>query len=93
MCTGNSFVDVVWYCCHEVHPRVYGELKVATANKTISQGSSPCVRGTLIHLALIPDDDRFIPVCTGNSRYLLHKYLTIQVHPRVYGELGLVYQI
>ena len=70
-----------------VHPRVCGELDSPCSIKTDRCGSSPRVRGTG---TLRTDDfvvERFIPACAGNWRTILAVNPSVQVHPRVCGEL------
>ncbi len=72
-----------------VHPRVHGELTVATKPYPEAHGSSPRTRGTLPLARLPLDLMRFIPAYTGNSPSRSQLRIPLPVHPRVHGELAM----
>ena len=70
-CAGNSASAAGSRPTASVHPRVCGELILLTKRITMSSGSSPRVRGTLLGAVLAPAGRRFIPACAGNSQGLI----------------------
>ncbi len=70
---------------------MYGELSPGGDLTSAGGGSSPCVRGTLLAISSSVSMTRFIPVCTGNSPISPADMSFHQVHPRVYGELEVIY--
>ena len=71
-----------------VHPRVCGELRLATGGGTLKAGSSPRVRGTPERPRHRGLQHRFIPACAGNSWPGRSSPPPPAVHPRVCGELA-----
>ena len=70
-----------------VHPRLRGELSLASDGSPIGGGSSPLTRGTRRNITSQFPTSRFIPAYAGNSyiyRVLSKSFL---VHPRLRGEL------
>ena len=85
-CAGNT--STMW-CARwstTVHPRVCGEHDAATADERLHRGSSPRVRGTLIHQQRADAGHRFIPACAGNTAPAGAATTVSSVHPRVCGE-------
>ena len=85
-CAGNSIIFLLWLMTRTVHPRVCGEQSWSTARVLLTDGSSPCVRGTVPGRIAPLNLGRFIPACAGNSSQALGLLLQISVHPRVCGE-------
>ena len=85
--TGNSSLYVEWWIAASVHPHTHGELHSLHPVKDILCGSSPYTRGTPRFFRLTVADERFIPIHTGNSSYLLRITLPHPVHPHTHGEL------
>ena len=50
-----------------VYPRAYGECSGGSPFTVVSVGLSPCLRGMLISITVVPSTPRFIPVLTGNA--------------------------
>ena len=73
--------------CRTDHPRVCGELVAALACMSMSAGSSPRVRGTLLIARADELRQRIIPACAGNSHDRGHGERRLADHPRVCGEL------
>src|SRR5436309_2860624 len=76
-----------------VHPRAYGELSQEPGRSTRTCGSSPRVRGTRTIALEFRVQRRFIPARTGNSMELMSSADSISVHPRAYGELGVLVRV
>ena len=89
-CAGNSTVKASKVSIVAVHPRLRGELYIPVRILRRFFGSSPLARGTLIRLAILPDDPRFIPACAGNSENPKVVISWSSVHPRLRGELLLI---
>ena len=85
-CAGN--VNSRWASLDgsPVHPRVCGERVPVRASVRSMAGSSPRVRGTLLHLAKRRETVRFIPACAGNVKCPMTLPIEETVHPRVCGE-------
>ena len=66
-CAGNSPFAVAGRRPRAVHPRVCGELIIASSTANASAGSSPRVRGTRKLPVRAQQVRRFIPACAGNS--------------------------
>ena len=83
---GNS----KWHChrhpCSAVHPRACGEQAFMLPSKSISNGSSPRVRGTGVERVERQSLQRFIPARAGNSCYGRPEQRSVTVHPRACGE-------
>ena len=56
----------------------------------IKHGSSPRVRGILRYVGNDKPLRRFIPACTGNTNHWPRCKQSLAVHPRVYGEYGIL---
>ena len=69
-----------------VHPRAYGEHVFLVAAAGNTDGSSPCLRGTLYYRPCYSPHGRFIPVLTGNTSAVGIWRRAFPVHPRAYGE-------
>ena len=86
-CAGNSTLRVMHSYQCSVHPRVCGELASELEAMSVSDGSSPRVRGTRRLSAGLSALARFIPACAGNSYICTVASQLTPVHPRVCGEL------
>ena len=71
-----------------VYPRAYGEQIWASMLHSLRFGLSPCLRGTVLYCVKPTDNQRFIPVLTGNSLTMCVPILIGAVYPRAYGEQG-----
>ena len=69
-----------------VHPRVCGERQAYPVRQYTVFGSSPRMRGTLLHALDSKPLIRFIPAYAGNARLFARLALRMPVHPRVCGE-------
>ena len=85
-CAGNTSLRTRSRTPQTVHPRVCGEHYPAQRKQAPTTGSSPRVRGTLLHLDLAILNSRFIPACAGNTRIKEGGFRGTPVHPRVCGE-------
>ena len=65
-CAGNVSMWQMSTMSLPVHPRVCGERPVRDTTPTLSDGSSPRVRGTLAGKIRWKTQRRFIPACAGN---------------------------
>ena len=72
-------------CAVPVHPRLRGEL--ATDTVSVTGGSSPLTRGTLLEWERVDPFNRFIPAYAGNSVERTIHDCQDTVHPRLRGEL------
>ncbi len=86
MHTGNTRDREYLLSAGTVHPRAYGEHLFLLSDFKLNGGSSPCIRGTLIVIAIGLLILRFIPVHTGNTMSDNKKGQIDAVHPRAYGE-------
>ena len=66
-CAGNTSGTTGAASAVSVHPRVCGEHSERTSSRTVSDGSSPRVRGTLCARMVAGIVPRFIPACAGNT--------------------------
>ena len=68
------------------HPRVYGENERGLFAVALLAGSPPRIRGK--HVAIVQPQflERITPAYTGKTEVLIILCLSIQDHPRVYGE-------
>ena len=85
-CAGNTKSLRCTVPAKRDHPRVCGEHSSHSATDYSHQGSSPRVRGTLVHHAQSLPRTGIIPACAGNT---LHEILRRELawdHPRVCGE-------
>ena len=85
-CAGNRSLTACMAVLTAVHPRVCGEQAVWTTAHTVSAGSSPRVRGTVITTGEDFGLVRFIPACAGNRIITCTVSSGPTVHPRVCGE-------
>ena len=69
-----------------VYPRVLGERSSKTLQKSLSNGLSPCARGTPSKSFALAFLRRFIPVCSGNAYVSKIGDVRPSVYPRVLGE-------
>ena len=70
------------------HPRVCGENSFPAARGRYRGGSSPRVRGKLLHTPNRNPQKRLIPACAGKTKPLKHPTRPTKAHPRVCGENG-----
>ena len=68
------------------HPRVCGEHRVLSLNRSVNRGSSPRMRGTPVHPACRLGRPGIIPAYAGNTRPALARRSIARDHPRVCGE-------
>ena len=73
-------------CRMPVHPRVCGERSSTRTYDSITDGSSPRVRGTRNSGSACDICHRFIPACAGNADLAQVANGMRSVHPRVCGE-------
>ena len=85
--TGNSHCFNSVSKTLTVHPCAYRELKTLYRIRALKNGSSLCIQGTLQNGFVHPISIRFIPVHTGNSRFLCSMSIVDTVHPCAYREL------
>ena len=69
-----------------VHPRACGEQTVKAVRSCAAIGSSPRMRGTVVHHQEYLHYIRFIPAHAGNSKSPFSLASRIPVHPRACGE-------
>ncbi len=84
--TGNTTIDKYSPNKSAVHPRAYGEHDQEAVDTEVSNGSSPCIRGTRHYVCRDKQNHRFIPVHTGNTTLRVSRQAKSPVHPRAYGE-------
>ncbi len=85
-CTGTTSLC---YRCHvlfPVHPRMHGDHRSRTTARTAATGSSPHARGPLKQYSSPFYRTRFIPACTGTTRFSNVSPGTGTVHPRMHGD-------
>ena len=70
----------------QIYPCVYREHLHILRSPATSPGLSLCVQGTLVGLIWQLVKKRFIPVCTGNTRAIIHNGKNWTVYPCVYRE-------
>ena len=73
-------------CCLSEHPRVCGENPKPHGNVTLVGGTSPRMRGKLVHDVLFVQLRRNIPAYAGKTREVFSLADDFQEHPRVCGE-------
>ena len=83
---GNTCVLAALDRRSAVHPRVCGEHVSHPFRHPPDRGSSPRMRGTLIHAVAHPLEQRFIPAYAGNTQAGGKADRIVAVHPRVCGE-------
>ena len=66
-CMGNSAAHMPPWRNGAVHPHMRGELRGSWGTSSTGCGSSPHAWGTLSFSCAVPDSNRFIPTCVGNS--------------------------
>ena len=74
-----------------VHPRLRGELKKLRLRAAATNGSSPLTRGTRRDEYPVLGHLRFIPAYAGNSLLGFYRRSGRTVHPRLRGELCLIF--
>ncbi len=87
--TGNTSCEISISTLSSVHPRAYGEHSFKIPVLVMIDGSSPCIRGTLVFSHDGYVFLRFIPVHTGNTLRMSFFPCHTPVHPRAYGEHAL----
>ena len=85
-CAGNACRCPAASRSPAVHPRVCGERCRTSFQSHLPGGSSPRVRGTLLHRCEALTATRFIPACAGNAHPVPRWKSPVSVHPRVCGE-------
>ena len=83
---GNTEVPGATPATPSVHPRVCGEHVGLKRYRRIRIGSSPRLRGTLLHGRRVFGGVRFIPASAGNTGAQSSPGNAPAVHPRVCGE-------
>ena len=86
MYTGNTDCYVIPVDRLAVYPCVYREHLVIKLIFVLSNGLSLCIQGTRINLPLKKQNDRFIPVYTGNTGMKNELFGQATVYPCVYRE-------
>ena len=92
-CAGNTRLVSPDLTPVAVHPRVCGEHKDVWKEEHTVAGSSPRVRGTHGSRAHVAHLVRFIPACAGNTQQSRSELRQFEVHPRVCGEHGSLFQV
>ena len=69
-----------------VYPCVYREHYIKLLMVAPTGGLSLCIQGTRLADAYFYNDDRFIPVYTGNTTAFCTSFSTVSVYPCVYRE-------
>ena len=87
---GNGQLEELKHIMGSVHPRGCGERKPAEFDECINYGSSPRVRGTVVHLMFGNIIKRFIPAGAGNGGRICRRGRAWSVHPRGCGERSVV---
>ena len=72
--------------CARAHPRVCGEHSPSMPTPTCGRGSSPRLRGALLHRQPLRLPHRLIPASAGSTRRDRRTCHIMQAHPRVCGE-------
>ena len=83
---GNAICCICAADILSVHPRVCGERFSVSRRQTLSNGSSPRLRGTPFTVQHLHLPHRFIPAFAGNATTRRHPRKRRPVHPRVCGE-------
>ena len=83
---GNMLSDPNPSRTGQVQPRVCGEYVVRSQSITDRTGSTPRMRGILMHSHLMHIDQRFNPAYAGNMFCPVNPLLLFRVQPRVCGE-------
>ena len=91
MCTGNTTISVNAYGKNSVYPCVYREHTEPNLLFIFCTGLSLCVQGTPHNSTLQIFDNRFIPVCTGNTVFSILPPQLVLVYPCVYREHFIYY--
>ena len=85
-CAGNTWSDTWPAPIPRDHPRVCGEHVLNIDDATVTQGSSPRVRGTRVPQPTSLAMAGIIPACAGNTSLVLLVESFSWDHPRVCGE-------
>ena len=83
---GNTAANAYGLMITPVHPRACGEHSSAVENIADRDGSSPRLRGTLVHYKKDQTIERFIPAPAGNTPAADTRQTDGSVHPRACGE-------
>ncbi len=83
---GNAVTFTASITATTVHPRGCGERRNAALNQLVGFGSSPRLRGTLLHRSALTPTRRFIPAAAGNAARQINNLTRPAVHPRGCGE-------
>ena len=68
-CAGKTVPKVAVVVEWGAHPRVCGENRLAGGPTTLPTGSSPRVRGKLVHVPVMDGERGLIPACAGKTSY------------------------
>ena len=90
---GTLWLSIVSRSGTPVHPRMRGERRSCVVMATVVPGSSPHARGTLFLICTQSEHPRFIPACAGNAMFVLARYRSHRVHPRMRGERAVAAQV
>ena len=91
MCTGNTNQLNIGNVSNSVYPCAYREHFPIVIGVNISHGLSLCIQGTQIVDIQKINDNRFIPVHTGNTWYWERWYPIKSVYPCAYREHFFIY--
>ena len=85
-CTGNTCISQRDIAIGSVYPCVYREHITATGVTLSTRGLSLCIQGTRITHEQFFNQERFIPVHTGNTYCTNNREQTRAVYPCAYRE-------
>ena len=85
-CAGSTPTWVRLCASNGDHPRMCGEHRTGRPYFAIVQGSSPHVRGALLHLRVDARDRGIIPACAGSTHHESDGADDERDHPRMCGE-------
>ena len=86
MCIGNTKNTEPKKGFKSVYPYVYREHPLTTVTTKAEHGLSLCVQGTRRFPSIIRQNNRFIPMCIGNTSRVSGSQLSGTVYPYVYRE-------
>ena len=85
-CAGSTVEQLFLTTVIGDHPRMCGEHRTGRPYFAIVQGSSPHVRGALLHLRVDARDRGIIPACAGSTHHESDGADDERDHPRMCGE-------
>ena len=85
-CAGKTAASLPITRSSQAHPRVCGENDATDKFQNTLKGSSPRVRGKLLHDCFNSSIIRLIPACAGKTLRLSLRWGVARAHPRVCGE-------